>query len=116
MSGVWQDVCSFKDLIPDTGVCALFTSENGLSEQVAIFLENISGKLFAVSNYDPCGKANVISRGIIGSVEDQLVIASPLYKQHFNLETGSCLEEPEKSLKIYQIRHHNGRIEITSAS
>ena len=58
-------------------------------------------QVFAVSNFDPFGKANVLSRGIIGSIGEQLVVASPLYKQHFDLQTGACLEDDSVSLKTF---------------
>jgi nitrite reductase (NADH) small subunit len=103
----WITVCSESDLTADTGVCAI---HNG--EQVAIFKPALANELFAVSNFDPFGKANVISRGIIGSVGDSLVVASPLYKQHFNLRTGECLEDDSKALKTYQIRVDAGQVQL----
>jgi nitrite reductase (NADH) small subunit len=72
----------------------------------------LASELFAVSNFDPFGKANVISRGITGSVGDSLVVASPLYKQHFNLRTGECLEDNSKALKTYQIRVDAGQVQL----
>ncbi|EWH11986.1 nitrite reductase NADPH [Catenovulum agarivorans DS-2] len=95
----WKDICKLTDLAANTGVCAL---HNG--EQVAIFLDGKEQKVHAISNFDPIGKANVLSRGIIGDIKGRLVVASPLYKQHFCLETGECLEEPENSVKAYQVR------------
>jgi nitrite reductase (NADH) small subunit len=81
-------------------------------EQVAIFKPALANELFAVSNFDPFGKANVISRGITGSVGDSLVVASPLYKQHFDLRTGKCLEDDSKALKTYQIRIDTGQVQL----
>lgn len=95
----WTQVCSLSDLTPDTGVCALI---NG--KQVALFFSGKLNELFAVDNYDPIGKANVLSRGIIGSQGDRVCVASPLYKQHFDLRTGECLEEPESSIQAYAVK------------
>jgi nitrite reductase (NADH) small subunit len=103
----WITVCSESDLTADTGVCAIHKGE-----QVAIFKPALANELFAVSNFDPFGKANVISRGIIGSIGDCLVVASPLYKQHFNLRTGECLEDDSKALKTYQIRIDAGQVQL----
>ena len=104
----WEAVCTLDDLIPDSGICALVKGE-----QIAIFyLPNEIPCLYAVSNWDPIGKANVMSRGIVGSIGDELVIASPLYKQHFNLTTGQCLEQPEQSLQNYSIRLEGDAVEI----
>ena len=103
----WQPVCKVTDIAADSGVCALV---NG--EQVAIFKLKKTDKLFAISNYDPIGNANVLSRGIIGSIGEQPVVASPLYKQHFNLLTGECLENSEMRIKTYAIRIKDGEVEI----
>ncbi len=106
MPSQWTSVCAEKDLLPEAGLCALFETE-----QVAIFKLAFNNLLYAVSNYDPFSEANVISRGIMGSVGDRLVVASPLYKQHFCLETGECLEGDAR-LKTYAIRSHNGHIQL----
>ena len=103
----WITVCSESDLTADTGLCALHEGE-----QVAIFKPALAGELFAVSNFDPFGKANVMSRGIIGSLGESIVVASPLYKQHFDLRTGVCLEDNSKTLKTYQIRVDAGQVQL----
>ncbi len=107
MSNNWKTICTKADLTPNTGVCALLEGE-----QVAIFWEAKGDKLYAVSNYDPIGEANVLSRGIMGSLGDKLVVASPLYKQHFCLETGVCLEEEERVLKTYAVRELDGEVQL----
>ena len=106
----WKTICKSDDLTPGTGICALHEGE-----QVAIFLNSKADGLYAVSNYDPIGEANVLSRGIMGSIGDEVVVASPLYKQHFNLATGECLEEPQHVLKTYSIRIDAGEVQLLSA-
>jgi nitrite reductase (NADH) small subunit len=101
----WETICTEQDLAPNVGVCALVGSE-----QVAIFNCKRTKSLYAISNYDPIGKANILSRGIIGSIDGQLCVASPLYKQHFSLETGICLEQPDIQLKTYPVKLANGKI------
>ena len=102
----WIDVCAEKDLKPLFGICALIDKQ-----QVAIFLLP-DGKLYALDNHDPIGQANVLSRGIVGDIKGRKVVASPLYKQHFELATGLCLEDPEVKVKCYPIRAVEGRIQI----
>lgn len=101
----WETICSVDTLVDGTGVCAL---HNG--EQVAIF--KVKGELYALSNYDPFGKANVLSRGLIGSEEDTIYIASPLYKQRFSLSTGACLDDPETTIPQYQVRAHQDKVQL----
>jgi nitrite reductase (NADH) small subunit len=106
----WTDVCSVADLQENSGVCALV---NGL--QVAIFyLPETGQSVYAIGNYDPIGKANVLSRGIVGDVKGQPVVASPLYKQHFNLETGACIEDDSVRVPVYACRLDNGRVQVAA--
>ena len=88
-------VCGLADIVPDTGVCALVGGE-----QVAVF--RIGDKVFAIGNRDPFSGANVLSRGIVGDLKGELVVASPVYKQHFSLLTGRCIEDESVSVPVYQ--------------
>lgn len=105
----WLDICSLNDLVPNSGVCALVEEE-----QVALFYIPENNTVYALGQYDPFGKANVMSRGLIGSKEDKLFVASPLYKQHFLLESGQCLEDESVSLPIWQTKLEGGRVFINA--
>jgi len=105
----WVDVCSVDDLQPNSGICALV---DGL--QVAIFYMPDDHAVYAVNNYDPLGMANVLSRGMVGDITGQPVVASPLYKQHFNLLTGLCLEDENVTIPVYAIRINSGRVEVNT--
>jgi nitrite reductase (NADH) small subunit len=37
-------------------------------------------------------------------VGGRTVVASPLYKNHFDLATGECLEAPEHSVRTHPVR------------
>ena len=86
----WQDVCARADLVEGSGVCALVAGR-----QVAIFyLPTENPPVYAIDNFDPLGGANVLYRGIVGDIDGELVVASPLYKEHYALASGRCLEQP----------------------
>ncbi len=104
----WQNVCSVDNLQPDSGVCALVDGK-----QVALFYMPKDKTVYAINNYDPFGDANVLSRGIIGDINGQPVVASPLYKQHFNLQTGVCLEDETVIIPAYAVRIENGSVQIS---
>lgn len=106
-SAAWINICDATDLLPDTGVCALVHQQ-----QIAIFYSRRLNEYFATANYDPISEANVLSRGIIGSLGDAVVVASPLYKQHFNLRTGECLENPEHKIATYPVRVQDGQVQV----
>lgn len=96
----WRAVCTLDDIAPNTGICALVNDRH-----VAVF--HVGGQadaLFAIDNYDPNAQASVLSRGLIGSLGERIVVASPIYKHHFDLQSGECLEAPENSVNAYAVR------------
>jgi nitrite reductase (NADH) small subunit len=100
----WVAVCTKNQLIPERGVAVLVRDQ-----QVALFrITNPDGAdfVYAVGHRDPFADANVIARGIVGSVgsgEDQRdTVASPMYKHVFDLATGVCLTDPSERLPIYR--------------
>jgi nitrite reductase (NADH) small subunit len=101
----WVDVCPLSQLVPGRGVCALVAGV-----QVAIF--RVDDEVFALSNYDPFSQANVLSRGIVGSRGERLKVASPIYKQSFDLRTGVCLDDDEVSVPTVATRVVDGRVHV----
>lgn len=106
----WTQVCTLEEILPDTGVCALVNGKH-----VAVFhLKKGEEKVFAIDNYDPNSQASVISRGLVGNLGERLVVASPIYKHHFDLRTGECLEAPDNSVNAYPVRIENGAIWVAA--
>ena len=102
----WIAVCNLDDIVPNTGVCALLNDE-----QVAVFhVDDGAPRVFAIDNYDPNSDASVLSRGLVGNLGERIVVASPIYKQHFDLQTGECLEAPEFSVATYPARIDGGKV------
>jgi nitrite reductase (NADH) small subunit len=99
----WEDVCALDDIVPGTGVCALVDGR-----QVAIV--RTAEALYAIGNFDPFSKAFVLSRGIVGDRGGVPKIASPIYKQSFDLRTGRCLDDPRVHVPTYEVRVERGRI------
>ncbi len=106
----WTPVCALDDIVPNTGVCALV---NG--EQIAVFhVADAAGGVFAIGNVDPASRAAVLSRGLIGNLGERVVVASPLYKHHFDLRTGECLEAPAQSVTTYPSRVEDGFVWVAA--
>lgn len=106
----WRSVCARGDLVADSGVVALLDGE-----QVALFYlprAQEGRQVYAIGNRDPQSGANVIGRGIVGHLAGQLVVASPLYKQHFRLDDGACVEYEEQSLPVWPVRFNGDTVEI----
>ncbi|MCQ4309080.1 nitrite reductase small subunit NirD [Pseudomonas stutzeri] len=112
-SASWRALCSRRDLVANSGVVAWVDGE-----QVALFHlpdTETGEQVFAIANKDPKSGANVIGRGILGQLKGDLVIASPLYKQHFRLADGTCLEYPEQRLRVWPVRLNGDAVEIAAA-
>jgi nitrite reductase (NADH) small subunit len=105
----WRRVCAVSDLVAQSGVVAWVDGA-----QVALFyLPEQNPPIFAVANRDPQSGANVIGRGIVGLLKGELVVAAPLYKQHFSLVTGQCVEDPSQALATWSVRLNGEEVEIS---
>ncbi len=105
----WIDVCALDDLTPNTGAGALVGGQ-----AVAIFRVGHEKRVYVLSNKDPFSQANVMSRGIIGDLQGERVVASPIYKQHFSLATGRCLEDKDQKLAVYPSKIVDGRVWVNA--
>jgi nitrite reductase (NADH) small subunit len=102
----WTDVCPLERVQPERAVGALVAGE-----PVAVVRAH-DDRLFALHNVDPFSGASVLARGIVGDVDGRPVIASPLYKQHFALEDGRCLEDADVAVATYPVRVVDGVIQV----
>lgn len=102
----WQPICAIDRLTPDRGVAALVGGR-----QVAVFLL-ATGDLYAVDNHDPCSGANVLSRGLVGDLDGVPTVASPVYKQRFDLRTGLCVDDDTVRIGTWRVRKGGGVVEL----
>lgn len=102
----WRVVCAASGLTAGRGVAALVAGQH-----VAVFLL-ADGALLAVDDVDPFSGASVLSRGLVGDVEGRPTVASPVYKQRFDLLTGRCLDDGAMSIQTWPARIRDERIEV----
>jgi NAD(P)H-dependent nitrite reductase small subunit len=103
----WLRICALHNILPYTGVAALIQRQ-----QLAIF--RVRDAVYAIGNRDPVSGANVLARGVVGDIRGEIVVASPIYKQHFSLVTGRCLEDPSLSVPVYLTRVIGSEIWVRS--
>ncbi|MEM8613172.1 MAG: nitrite reductase small subunit NirD [Cyanobacteria bacterium P01_H01_bin.105] len=103
----WMTVCSLDAIAPNTGVNALVANE-----QVAIFRVGET-EVYATGNFDPFSKTFVMSRGLVGDRKGVLKVASPIYKQNFNLKTGECLDDATVTIPVYPARIVDAQVQIS---
>lgn len=104
----WIEICDLDDITPNTGVGAIIDQQ-----QIALFRVGIEKRIYALSNQDPFSQAYVMSRGIVGDLQGERVVASPIYKQHFSLATGRCLEDKDQKLLVFPSKIENGRVWVS---
>jgi nitrite reductase (NADH) small subunit len=107
--GTWVSVCRLDQLRVDVGAAALVEGA-----QVALFRLD-QQEVRAVGNLDPYSRANIMSRGIVGSRGDAVFVASPMFKQPFDLRTGQCLDDPTVSVPTFDVRVVDGVVQVLSA-
>jgi nitrite reductase (NADH) small subunit len=104
----WTAVCPASVVPEFSGVAALVDGD-----QVAVFHVD-GGRWHALSNWDPCSGAAVLSRGIVGDAGGVPVVASPVYKDRFELTTGRCLDRENVTVTVYPVRVRSGVVEVGS--
>ncbi|MDW5377496.1 nitrite reductase small subunit NirD [Halomonas sp. HP20-15] len=108
----WQSLCRKADLVEFSGVAAWLETVEGPAQVALFHVPGHETELFAVDNRDPFSGVNIIARGIVGDIKGEPVVASPLYKQHFRLGDGTCLERPDVRLRHWPVRFDGDRVMI----
>ena len=98
-------VCGLEEILPGAGVGALVEGR-----QIAVF--RVGDSVYALSNRDPASNANVLSRGIVGDLKGERVVASPIYKHHYSLMTGQCQEDPELFVDVFPATVVDGNVMV----
>ena len=106
----WTTACRYDFLTPCRGVAVLLPD----GSQAALFRLD-DGSLHAVGNIDPFSGAAVISRGIVGDRGGPATVQSPIKKQAFALDDGSCLDDDTVSIPVYRTRTTSGGVVQISA-
>lgn len=109
-----ETVCALADLYPERGVAAIVGDH-----QIALFRLG-DEQVVAVQQRDPYSGANVMARGIVGSRGRRPSVASPMYKQVFDLTSGVCLDqvgrEPlpglDRNLAVYPVDIVDGMVVV----
>ena len=106
----YEPVCRLDQIERECGVAALVRGE-----AVAV-IRTYDDRVHALSNYDPFSHASVLARGIVGTRtvdgEEVPYVASPIYKQGFDLRTGQCLDDAGVRVPTYDVRVVDGVVHV----
>lgn len=104
----WHPVCRLDDLVANSGVVAWLDAQ-----PVALFwLPDQEPCVYALAHYDPLGKAEVLAHGLVCESQGEWSVASPLYKQHYRLSDGQCLEEEGVKVRTWPVRLVGKEVEV----
>ena len=102
----WTAICTIDRLTPDRGVAALVDGR-----AVAVFLLS-DGSLHAIDNVDPISGASILSRGLIGDVDGTPTVASPMFKQRFDLTCGRCIDAADVAVGVHEVGLHDDVVHV----
>jgi nitrite reductase (NADH) small subunit len=103
----WFAACHTRDVPSNGGVCVKFENK-----QIALFQFGRRGEWFATQNECPHRKQMALSRGMIGTQQDEPKVACPFHKKTFSLATGQCLSGDECSIETYPVKVENDKVFI----
>ncbi|PVD52450.1 nitrite reductase (NAD(P)H) small subunit [Terrimonas sp.] len=103
----WFAACRVEDVVENGGVCVKYGDE-----QIALFYFTRRNEWYATQNECPHKKQMALSRGMIGTKNNEPKIACPFHKKTFSLTTGECLSGDECSIKTYPVKVENGNVYI----
>lgn len=101
----WTAACAFDRLLRGRGVGVLLPD----GSQVALF-RLADDSLRAIGNIDPFSGAAVMSRGIVGDRGGRACVQSPIKKQAFAFDDGTCLDDDAVRVPVYRTRVTDGGV------
>lgn len=103
----WFLACRTSDVPENGGVCLKYGED-----QIALFNFTRRNEWYATQNMCPHRRQMALSRGMIGSQQEEPKVACPFHKKTFSLVSGECLSGDECSIKTYQVKVENGIVYI----
>ena len=103
----WFLACRKTDVPQNGGVCVKYGEE-----QIALFHFSRRDEWYATQNECPHRQQMALSRGMIGSLNNEPKVACPFHKKTFSLVTGECLSGDECAIKTYPVKVDNELVYI----
>lgn len=104
----WFLACKVEDVPENGGVCVKYGEE-----QVALFHFTRRGEWYASQNMCPHRRQMAMSRGMIGTQNDEPKVACPFHKKTFSLVDGRCMNSEEGySIKTYPVKVEDNKVYI----
>lgn len=101
----WVEVGKVEDFPRDGGAAIKYGDV-----QIAVFNFSSRGEWYACQNMCPHKNAFVLSRGILGDLNDTPKVACPLHKKPFSLKNGESLSGEDFSVKVFPVKVNAERV------
>jgi nitrite reductase (NADH) small subunit len=103
-TNTWVRVADTHDIPEDGGAAVKFGDE-----QVAVFHFAESDSWYACQNLCPHKQQLVLARGLIGDKAGTPVVACPMHKRAFSLDSGKCLDD-DSCVTVYPVKAEDGGV------
>lgn len=131
-----QFICQLDDILPETGICALYHNQqiavfrtkndqlfaidnfDPFSQANVLSRGLIGSSFFENNRVENNGNDNDVNPNNFNEDDldkkdalntEVLYVASPIYKQRFNLATGECLDDQNVRINSYNVRLDDNR-------
>jgi len=104
---IWFAACNASDVPANGGVCVKYEDT-----QIALFHFARRNEWYATQNECPHKQQMALSRGMIGTQQNEPKVACPFHKKTFSLTTGQCLSGDESAIKTYPVKIEDGKVFI----
>jgi nitrite reductase [NAD(P)H], small subunit len=105
---IWYKAAPVEAFPQNGGACIKYKDM-----QIAVFNFTRRGEWYACQNQCPHKMQMILSRGIIGSANDEPKVACPFHKRAFSLKTGSCLNAEDCSISVFPVKIESGWVMIS---
>jgi nitrite reductase (NADH) small subunit len=103
----WFKAARVTDFPENGGACVKYQDT-----QIAVFNFSRRNEWYACQNMCPHKMQMALSRGMIGSHDNEPKVACPFHKKTFSLRSGACLNAEEQNIKVYPVQVKDGFVYI----
>ena len=103
----WFKAASVNDFPENGGSTVLYKDK-----QIAVFNFTSRNEWYASQNMCPHRMEMVLSRGIIGDMEDEPKVSCPFHKKNFSLHTGECMSGDDYTIETFPVKISDGFVYI----
>jgi len=103
----WFTAGKTEDFPKDSGIAVKY-----MDTQIAVFYFSETNKWYATQNQCPHKLEMALSRGIIGSKDEEPKVSCPFHKKSFSLKSGKCLSGDNYEISTYPVKIEDDHVLI----